>query len=87
MLALASGMLPVCSHLSIDILTGHRCRFTIVEAKAILFTIFRHFEVELAVEPDDIVRRVAIVGRPTIADSPHEGVQLPILIRPVKSTQ
>lgn len=62
-------------------------RFTIVEAKAILFSIFRNFEVELAVEPDDIVRRVAIVGRPTIADSPYEGVQLPILVRPVKGTQ
>jgi hypothetical protein len=52
-------------------------------AKALLFTLVREFEFELAVPPDSIVRRTSIVGRPHI-----EGLittaQLPLLIRPVR---
>ncbi|VDC07230.1 unnamed protein product [Peniophora sp. CBMAI 1063] len=85
----AHGLPSVYSNLMTFGAGAHACigfRFSIIEAKAILFSIFRNFEVELAVEPDDIVRRVAIVGRPTVANSPQEGVQLPILIRPIKPT-
>jgi hypothetical protein len=54
-----------------------RCRI-----KALLFTLVRAFEFELAIPPDDIVRRTAIVGRPVVASNPSAGPQLPLLIRP-----
>src|SRR5579863_8185825 len=50
--------------------------------KAILFTLVRGFEFELALPADDIVRISTIVGRPTIASNPAAGPQLPLLIRP-----
>lgn len=53
-------------------------------AKAILFTIAREFEFELAVPADDMERRSFIVGRPHIQGTPG-GPQLPLLIRPVRS--
>ena len=50
--------------------------------KALLFTLVRGFEFELALPAEDIVRTTAIVGRPTIASNPAAGPQLPLLIRP-----
>lgn len=50
--------------------------------KALLFTLVRGFEFELALPADDIVRMTSIVGRPTIASNPGAGPQLPLLIRP-----
>jgi hypothetical protein len=52
-------------------------------AKAIIFAIIRTFKVDLAIQPDDIVRRTAVVGRPAIDGKAFGGVQLPLLIRPV----
>ena len=49
--------------------------------KALLFTLVRTFEFELALEPDDIIRKTGIVGRPLIASNPSAGPQLPLLIR------
>jgi hypothetical protein len=49
--------------------------------KALLFTLVRTFEFELALEPEDIVRKTGIVGRPIIASNPSAGPQLPLLIR------
>ena len=49
--------------------------------KALLFTLVRTFEFELALEPDDIIRKSQIVGRPVIASNPSAGSQLPLLIR------
>ncbi|KAI0321606.1 cytochrome P450 [Amylostereum chailletii] len=65
----------------------HACigfRFSTVEMKALLFTLIRAFEFELAMSPDDIVRKTMIVGRPSIEGNPEAGPQLPVLIRPVK---
>jgi hypothetical protein len=52
------------------------CRF-----KALLFTLMRAFEFELALPAEDIVRMSTIVGRPVIASNPAAGPQLPLLIR------
>ncbi|KAI0032662.1 cytochrome P450 [Vararia minispora EC-137] len=63
----------------------HACigfRFSLAEAKAILFTIAREFEFELALTADEIVRKTNIVGRPHIDG--QSGAQLPMLIRPVR---
>jgi hypothetical protein len=54
------------------------CLFRI---KALLFTLLRTFEFELAIEPADIIRKTGIVGRPFIASNPSAGPQLPLLIR------
>ena len=50
--------------------------------KAIVFTLVRAFEFELALPAEDIVRMTSIVGRPVIASNPSAGSQLPLLIRP-----
>jgi len=50
--------------------------------KALLFTLVRGFEFELALPAEDIVRVSMIVGRPTIASNPAAGPQLPLLVRP-----
>jgi len=56
---------------------NHLCRI-----KALLFTLVRGFEFELALPAEDIVRTTAVVGRPTILSNPAAGSQLPLLIRP-----
>ncbi|VDC05284.1 unnamed protein product [Peniophora sp. CBMAI 1063] len=66
----------------------HACigyRFSIAEMKALLFTIVRSFEFELAVAPMDIMRKTMIVGRPSLTTDPAAGNQLPLLIRPVSA--
>jgi len=50
--------------------------------KALLFTLVRGFEFELALPAEDIIRTTFIVGHPTIASNPAAGPQLPLLIRP-----
>ncbi|KAL0057357.1 hypothetical protein AAF712_016007 [Marasmius tenuissimus] len=64
----------------------HACigwRFTIVETKALLFTLLRAFEFELAVPKDDIlIKRGFAVHRPMVRGK--EGNQLPVIIKPVK---
>ena len=49
--------------------------------KALLFTLVRGFEFELALPAEDVVRKTGIVGRPVIASNPNAGPQLPLLIR------
>ena len=49
--------------------------------KALLFTLVRGFEFELALSAEDVVRMTTIVGRPGIASNPAAGPQLPLLIR------
>ncbi|KAI0032675.1 cytochrome P450 [Vararia minispora EC-137] len=64
----------------------HACigfRFSITEAKALVFAIVRTFEVELAIQPDDIVRKTAVVGRPFVEGRLRGGVELPLLVRPL----
>ncbi|KAL0574562.1 hypothetical protein V5O48_007399 [Marasmius crinis-equi] len=65
----------------------HACigwRFTIVETKALLFTLFRAFEFELAIPQEDIlIKRGFAVHRPVVRGK--EGNQLPVVIRSVKA--
>ncbi|TFK35549.1 cytochrome P450 [Crucibulum laeve] len=56
-------------------------RFTIIEMKALLFTLVRAFEFELAVPPQDIVKKSSIVQRPVLITHPENPNQMPLLIR------
>lgn len=51
--------------------------------KALLFTLVRAFEFELAVPPEEIGKKASIVQRPILRSDPKSGNQMPLLIRPV----
>ncbi|KAF8894814.1 cytochrome P450 [Infundibulicybe gibba] len=57
-------------------------KFSLVEMKALLFTLIRAFEFELAVPAKDIIKKSAIVQRPLVASDPKGGNQMPLLITP-----
>lgn len=54
--------------------------------KALVFTLIRTFEFELAVPAEEIVPFGTFVQRPALRDSKEEGAQLPLLIRPYRRT-
>ncbi|KAG6902666.1 hypothetical protein C0995_013358 [Termitomyces sp. Mi166 len=58
-------------------------RFSIVETKALLFTLVRAFEFDLAVPAKDIVKKSSVVQRPVLVTDPDGNNQMPLLIRPV----
>ncbi|KAJ3491215.1 hypothetical protein NLJ89_g11360 [Agrocybe chaxingu] len=58
-------------------------RFSLVEMKALLFTLIRAFEFELAVPSKDIVKRAGMVQRPVLMTDPEKSNQLPLLLWPV----
>ncbi|KAJ7289232.1 cytochrome P450 [Mycena rebaudengoi] len=61
-------------------------RFSLVELKALLFTLVRGLEFELAVPAADIgVRAPGIVQRPVVLSDSEAGGQLPLLVRPYVS--
>jgi len=79
-----NGLPSVYGHLVTFIAGAHACigyHFSIIEIKALLFTLVRGFEFELALSAEDVVRMTTIVGRPGIASNPAAGPQLPLLIR------
>jgi hypothetical protein len=51
--------------------------------KALLFTLVRAFEFELAVPPEDIGKKSTIVQRPVVLSDPTGGNQMPLLLKPV----
>jgi hypothetical protein len=51
--------------------------------KALLFTLIRAFEFELAVPPDDIIKKSAIVQRPLVKSDLKSGNQMPLILKPV----
>ncbi|KAJ7240613.1 cytochrome P450 [Mycena haematopus] len=58
-------------------------RFSIVELKALLFTLVRGLEFELAVPADDIGRlAMTIVQQPMVRSDLAAGAQMPILVKP-----
>ncbi|TFK46540.1 cytochrome P450 [Heliocybe sulcata] len=59
-------------------------RFSVLETKAIIFTIIRAFEVELAVPKEDVGKRSIMVTKPLLLSDPTKGNQLPLLVRAVK---
>ena len=52
--------------------------------KALLFTLIRAFEFELAVPSDDIIKKVTIVQRPLLKSDPKAGNQMPLILKPVQ---
>jgi hypothetical protein len=53
--------------------------------KALLFYLIRAFEFDLAVDPDDIIRKGSVVSRPMVKQEVEKGAQMPLIIRPVKA--
>lgn len=53
---------------------------TISRTKALLFTLVRAFEFELAVKPEMIAKKSTIVQRPVV----NGKTQMPLIIRPVR---
>ncbi|KZP09388.1 cytochrome P450 [Athelia psychrophila] len=58
-------------------------RFSLVEIKALLYTLVRAFEFELAVAPEDVVSRSTTVQRPYVRTEMEKGMQLPLIVRGV----
>ncbi|KAI0688229.1 cytochrome P450 [Cytidiella melzeri] len=62
-------------------------RFSLVEMKALLFTLIRSFEFELGVPADKVKKRTAIVQRPiVVGDDDKEEGKMPLFIRPYVHT-
>ncbi|KAF8162780.1 cytochrome P450 [Crassisporium funariophilum] len=60
-------------------------RFSLLEMKALLYTLIRAFEFDLAVPHKDIVRKSTAVQRPMLVTDPDNGHQMPLLVRQVSS--
>jgi len=58
-------------------------RFSLVEMKALLFTLVRAFEFELAVPANDITKKSFIVQRPLLRSNPGAGNHMPLILKPV----
>ncbi len=51
--------------------------------KALLFTLIRAFEFELAVPAEDVAKKTGIFQRPVLLSNPAAGNQMPLLLKPV----
>ncbi|KAI0644488.1 cytochrome P450 [Trametes meyenii] len=60
-------------------------RFSLVEIKALLFTLIRAFQFELGVPFEDILIKTAPLQRPSVRSAPEKGFQLPLLLKPYKA--
>jgi hypothetical protein len=49
--------------------------------KALLFTLIRAFEFELAVPAKDIVKKSSLVQRPVLVTDPKGANQMPLLVK------
>jgi hypothetical protein len=54
----------------------------IIRIKALLFTLVRAFEFELAVPASSIAKKQGIVQRPMVITEKEDGNQMPLLMRP-----
>jgi hypothetical protein len=50
--------------------------------KALLFTLVRAFEFELAVPAADIEKKTSVVQRPIVKSEPEAGNQMPLIVKP-----
>ncbi|KAJ2927120.1 hypothetical protein H1R20_g10018, partial [Candolleomyces eurysporus] len=57
-------------------------KFSIIEIKAVLFTLVRAFEFGLAEPAMDVIKKAAIVQRPVLRADPGGGNKLPLVVRP-----
>ncbi|KAJ7479070.1 cytochrome P450 [Mycena latifolia] len=59
-------------------------RFALIEMKALLFTLIRDFEFELAVPISDVGKKMTSVTQgPILLSNMEAGLQMPLLVRPV----
>ncbi|OCH86066.1 cytochrome P450 [Obba rivulosa] len=56
-------------------------RFSLVEMKALIFTLVRAFEFELAVPPEEITKKHLLVQRPLVKSELEKGSQMPLLVK------
>ena len=49
--------------------------------KALLFTLIRNFEFELAVPSEDVEKKSSVVQRPMIRSARDKGSHMPLLVR------
>ena len=49
--------------------------------KALVFTLVRAFEFELAVPPADVRKTPMVVQRPILRSAPEQGSQMPLLVK------
>ncbi|CCM00981.1 uncharacterized protein FIBRA_03029 [Fibroporia radiculosa] len=61
-------------------------RFSLIEMKALIFSLIRAFEFQPAVPYEAITRKLAIVQRPYVRGEMEKGSQLPLLIRRYQRT-
>jgi hypothetical protein len=59
---------------------------SIIRMKALLFTLVRAFEFELAVPAGDIIKKQFIVQRPILRTDPDGGNQMPLLVKPYQTS-
>jgi len=60
-------------------------RFSLVETKALLFTLIRAFEFDLAVPAKDLGSKPNDILRPVLLTDPNNSNQMPLIVRPVSS--
>ncbi|KZP14576.1 cytochrome P450 [Athelia psychrophila] len=81
----AAAKIPGVWGNSMSFLAGPRAcigyRFSIVEMKALLYTLVGAFEFELAVPVADIRSKQSLVSRPIVLSEPDAGAQMPLLVR------
>ncbi|PPQ82383.1 hypothetical protein CVT25_008344 [Psilocybe cyanescens] len=58
-------------------------RFSLVEMKALLFTLIRAFEFKLGVPKEDLIKKSSLVQRPLLKSDPGAGNQMPLILNPV----
>ncbi|EIW75990.1 cytochrome P450 [Coniophora puteana RWD-64-598 SS2] len=66
----------------------HACigyKFSLLEMKALLFSLVKAFEFGLAVPASDIAVRPSIVRRPVVKSEREAGAQMPLLVTPVQA--
>jgi len=56
-------------------------RFALIEMKALLFTLVRSFEFDVAIPPSEIVKRSMVVARPYLKSEKDGKAQMPLLVK------
>ncbi|KAI0743349.1 cytochrome P450 [Daedaleopsis nitida] len=77
----------VWGHLMTFLGGPHACigyRFSLVEMKALVYTLVRNFEFEFAVPSEDLEPFGLFLQRPRVRTETEKGAQLPLIIRPCK---
>ncbi|TCD69777.1 hypothetical protein EIP91_006313 [Steccherinum ochraceum] len=84
----AHGLPGVWGHIMSFIGGPRACigyRFSLIEMKALIFTLVRAFEYELAVDPKDVTKKSSIVQRPLILTEVEAGSQMPLIVKPYRA--